>query len=225
MDKRYEKRLRAAQNPRLRRHKHKKPVKYKRPKSNVSAYLEELSSGVNPISVPYVSQSYPHAAVQSAVVAPAMLLGGLAAAAVEDVQESIYQRKLKKIRAAALEKRRKYYAADARRVLKQRQEIENAKKPPACKCPTASELIEAYYHRNESDDCKLRFGTLMIDLEEHVARTYVISGNKFVGSNGGVKQWLKKNCSLLSQHYSTCLRYKRLAQDEPPPDDESMSAE
>jgi len=51
----------------------------------------------------------------------------------------------------------------------------------------------------------------MIDLEEHARREYSIRGNKFTGSVGGVKDWLKENCPILAAHYSTCQRYKRLA--------------
>jgi len=83
----------------------------------------------------------------------------------------------------------------------------------SCACPTPEELTEAYLRRRENEDWQLRFGMLMIDLEEHARRTYAITGNKFTGSSGGVKDWLAKYCPLLAEHYATCQRYKRLAQD------------
>ncbi|MBR3924230.1 MAG: hypothetical protein IKJ45_14015, partial [Kiritimatiellae bacterium] len=114
-----------------------------------------------------------------------------------------------------LEKRRAYYAAEAAVRQSRKEAIECARPAPENPIPSPAELTEAYVRRRESEEWKVRFGTLMIDLEEHVRRSYILAGNKFTGSAGGVKEWLKRECPILASHYSTCQRYKRMLQDDP----------
>jgi len=222
MDTRFEKRLLKAKCPRLRKHNKKRPTKFVRPTSHLDAFVKELAEDVKhaPSGPPFILQS-PYKIrkdILNATLAPLALAGGLTIAAAQDAAEAVKRRLEKKARERALQKRRAYYAHEAAARQAQRDQIEQARPSPEHPCPTSAELTEAYSRRRESEEWKVRFGTLMIDLEEHVRRTYVHTGNKFTGSSGGVKDWLEKNCPLLAQHYSTCQRYKRKLQDEPETD-------
>jgi len=215
MDKKFERRLERAKNPRARKRNGKKPVKFVRPSSHVAAVAGEmLDSATSGDWRNYHPTPYQMAHdVADAMFAPATVVRNLAIAAAMDGAEAVKKRMGKKDRMRKLEKRRKYYAAEAERRERQREAIREATQEVACTCPTPAALEEAYRRRRESEAWQLRFGTLMIDLEEHARRAYAITGNRFTGSAGGVKDWLKENCPILAAHYSTCQRYKRLAQD------------
>jgi len=239
MDKRFEKRLKYAKNPRLRKHNVKRKLGFKRPTSHVASFIGDVkdnfirkhgavaqcarlsasASEGSSDSFRWPSRGATVHALFDMVGKPLALAAGLAAAAGADAIDAIQQkREAKKLaikRKAALAIRQRYYAADAAKRERQRKEIEAARAKPCNRCPTPEELEEAYRRRRENDNWKERFGTLMIDLEEHVRRTFLINGNKFTGSQGGVRNWLSKNSPLLAKHYSTCLHYKRLLQDDP----------
>jgi len=211
MDKQFEKRMMRAKNPRARRRNGKAKAKFVR-RSNVGNVLDEIANapergllGAGPwkATVDLAATS----------VLPIAVAEQLAIAAVQDGVAAVKKRMGKKKRWLALEKRRKYYAAAAVKREEMRAQIRAAMPKPAHRCPTAQELIEAYLNRREGEEWQRRFGELMIDLEEHARREYAITGNKFTGSAGGVKEWLKERCPLLAKHYATCQRYKRLAQE------------
>jgi len=219
MDTRFERRLLKAKNPRLRKHNAKPAPKLTKPASHVDAFLNELSEDIKsaPIGAPFWNQ-HPYAIekdVASTIAAPLTLAEGLAISAAQDGIDAIKRKLKEKEKEEALAKRRTYYAAEAAVRQAKRDQLEQSRPAPQHPCPTPAELIEAYNHRHESEEWKVRFGTLMIDLEEHVRRTYVHVGNKFSGSAGGVKEWLARECPTLARHYSTCLRFKRKLQDDP----------
>jgi len=210
MDRKFERRLMLAQNPRARKRNAKAKKKFVR-RSNVANALDEMTRGGDG----RIFDPNPHRMACNGVgaaLAPALVSAQLAIAAVQDVAAA-GRRMGKKERMRKLEKRRKYYAAEAAKREERRKQIRAATAEPKNPCPTAEALAEAYRRRRESEEWQLRFGRLMIDLEEHARRRYAIAGNKFTGSSGGVKEWLKEKCPLLAAHYSTCQRYKRLAQD------------
>jgi len=197
-------------------------LKFVRPTSHVEAFLDELSNNIKnaPPDPPFWKRS-PYAIgyeAGDALLAPVALAEGVAIAAAQDGIDAVKHQLGKKARAKALEKRRTYYAKDAVARQAQREIIAKARPTPEHPCPSPAELIEAYVRRHESEEWKMRFGTLMIDLEEHVRRTYIHAGNKFTGSSGGVKDWLERECPDLARHYSTCQRFKRKLQDIPDPD-------
>jgi len=213
MDKRFEKRLMLAANPRMRKRHKKRPPKFVRAKSHVEAVVRDMlaeGGGNGRIFDPNPVKMSDN--IAGSVFAPAMTVRDLAIAATMDGVDAVKKRMGKKERIKQLTKRRKYYAAAAAKREARREQVRAAMPRPAHRCPTAKEVTEAYLRRREGDEWK-RFGELMIDLEEHARREYAITGNKFTGSAGGVKEWLKENCPLLAKHYSTCQRYKRLAQD------------
>jgi len=214
MDKQFEKRLARVKNPRARKHNTKRPKKFMRPTSNLAVVLDELRNpvvqgGSRRASAPYVLKPTLHDT-----------LGGVGAtaeiafAAAMDGLDAVKTQLCKKERMLKLEKRRRYYAAEADKRAAMREQLRLSAVKPINPCPTPTELTDAYLHRRDSDECLLRFGKLMIDLEEHARRNWLITGNKITGSSGGVKDWLKENCPLLADHYSTCQRYKRLAQED-----------
>ena len=216
MDKYFKRRLLLAKNPRCRRHNRKHVPSEKAPRSHVEAFLDELANDVEhvpdtPLSMG--SSAYGRNLAAGVVTAPVIVAGGMAFAAVADGIDATKELLSRRERAVALKKRRKYYSKDAERRQQNREIVCAAMKPPEHACPTPDELEDAYLRRKEADG-ELRFGTLMIDLEEHVHRKFKISGNKFTGSSGGVRDWLLANSPLLAKHYSTCQRYKRMAQDE-----------
>jgi len=213
MDKQFEKRLERVKNPRVRKH-NVKQQKFVRHSSNLSVVIDEL---MHPIAIEGC-----RAEPGSYMLKPSVkeLLGGAGAAvgltfaAAMDGIDAVKRCLGKKEQVLKLEKRRKYYAAEADKRALKREQLRQATVEPAHPCPTPAALTDAYMHRRDSDECLLRFGELMIDLEEHMRRTWQITGNKITGSSGGVKDWLKQNCPLLAEHYSTCQRYKRLAQED-----------
>ena len=215
MDKRLAKRLLKAQNPRARKRNAKSETKFVRPSSHVGAVLEEIAN-VGKVPDAQVPEPHPYALARDLVdasFAPVVGAGLLMIAAAQDGLDAIKSALGRKERMLKTERRRKYYAADAERRARQREMLNAARPPVTCACPTPQQLNEAYVRRRESDEAKERFGELMIDLEEHVRREFKIAGNKFVGSSGGVKDWLKENCPTLAAHYATCQRYKRLVQE------------
>jgi len=214
MDKNFERRLELAKNPRARKRNGKNPVKFVRPKSHIGAVMRDMlaeDGGNGRIFDPNPVRMSDN--IAGSVFAPAMAVRNLSIAAAMDGVAAVKKRMGKKERMKKLEKRRKYYAAAAAKREERRKQIIAARPAPENPCPTPAELNEAYARRRESEEWQFRFGTLMIDLEEHTRRTYAIAGNKFTGSSGGVKDWLKDRCPILAAHYSTCQRYKRLSQD------------
>lgn len=218
MDKRLTKRLQKAQNPRARKRNGKAQVKPMLPHSHMGAVLADMSSVGNghDVRIYHPNPVVMNRNIAEVAFAPVKAAEMLAIAAVQDGVDAIRSRLGAKERKLKTEKRRKYYEADAVRREEQREMIRAARPPVTCACPTPQQLDEAYARRRESEEWKVRFGELMIDLEEHVRREVRITGNKFSGSAGGVKDWLKANCPNLAAHYATCQRYKRLAQEELP---------
>lgn len=220
MDKKFERRLEKAKNPRMRKHNRKPSFAKKtiRPTSHVGVFLQEFSEDYHRAPEPSLlctgNTGRDMAELVDAAASPFAVAEGLAIAAVQDGVDKVKEIASRKARRAALEKRRKYYEADAARRAAQREVVRAAMPGPANRCPTPAELTDAYLHRRDSAESIERFGTLMIDLEEYAKRVYDITGNKFTGSTGGVKDWLKQHCPLLAKHYSTCQRYKRMAQDD-----------
>jgi len=219
MDKRFERRLELAKNPRARKCHAKASPKFERPGSNVAAVIEDMLGPTGDEDLPARGEEIfamnPHQMARNiggAVAGPLLLAHHVAVAAAMDGVDAVKARVAEHKRKKNLPKRRKYYAAAAERREEMREQIRAARPAPLNPCPTPEALVEAYRRRREGDEW-LRFGELMIDLEEHVRREYAITGNKFTGSSGGVKDWLKANCPLLAKHYSTSQRYKRLAQD------------
>jgi len=220
MNRNFEKRLEAAKNPRARRRNAKRKQKFLRPKSHVGAVMRDMFGSVGYEDAPCGNRLFnvnPHQMARDVIGAtvggPLLAVHHLAVAAAMDGVDAVKKRMGKRERMETLAKRRAYYAAEAAVRAERREQIRAARPEPANAFPTPDALVEAYQRRRESEEWQLRFGTLMIDLEEHVRRTYEISVNRFTGSSGGVKDWLKKKCPLLAKHYSTCQRYKRLAQD------------
>jgi len=217
MDKQFEKRMERAKNPRVRKHHVKRPPKFERPTSNVAVFIEELTNDRgeqlrgDPLSQTLYSQDSKSAQM---FAAPAKVAAGLAVAATMDGIGAVKKQLGKKERMRKLKMRRKYYAAETAKREAKREQIRAAQAAPANPCPTPEMLIDAYLHRHDTPDSPQHFGELMIDLEEHARRAFAFADNRIAGSSGGVKDWLKENCPLLAAHYSTCQRYKRLAQED-----------
>jgi len=217
MDKQFEKRMERAKNPRVRKHNVKRPPKLKRPTSNVESFINELTNdhGVHFRPEPFSQRIYSlDSKTAQMLEAPAKAAVGLAVAATMDGIDAVKEQLGKRARMHKLEMRRKYYAAETAKREAQREQIRAAQAAPANPCPTPEMLIDAYLHRRDTPDSPQHFGELMIDLEEHARRAFAFADNRISGSSGGVKDWLKENCPLLAAHYSTCQRYKRLAQED-----------
>lgn len=215
MYKSFKRRLAKAKDVRLRKHRMKPKKKFCRPASHMESFLQEVSEDVRHVTPVSLGRCSGTGLGIAATLGPAAFVEGLAIAATQDGVEKVGKLLTLKARRAALEKRRTYYETENAKRRMWSVEIRKAIPKPLHRCPTPSALEEAYARRRESAEWKLRFGELMIDLEEYARREYEISGNKFTGSSGGVRDWLKKHCPLLAKHYWTCQRYKRMAQDDP----------
>ena len=229
---RFELRLKKAMNPRCRkykRHRTKKPVDDQAPRrTKLQAVLEEIRSG--DLAAPrYDPRLYGGSAVvkagmggvESMVKAAVFITGAAVADAVDSAKEAIEARKARREeekdrirRELNLVLRRKYYAQEAERRHKEAERLRAAVPPPLNPMPTREALIHAYVHRHVSEEAGIRFGNLVIDLEEHVRRTVQHDGARIVGNAGGVRDWLKKHCPELAPHYHTCQRFKRKAQPD-----------
>ena len=215
----FERRMEKALNPRCRRRNVKHPPVFERLKSNVEAVLYDLQTGRRPIGENFFGPRYGHSDYESqgAALAKAgvMLVGAAVADCVTAVGERVKAYLGRAAREARLAKRRKYYAAAKEKRREASAEIAAATLPPENVMPTPARLLDAYVHRHDSEAAKLRFGRLMIDLDEYVRRTFVrkSADGRFAGGDGGVRRWLKSNCPELAAHYHTCLRFKRKVQD------------
>ena len=214
----FERRMEKALNPRCRRRNVKHPPVFERLKSNVEAVLYDLRTSQKPISRyffgPYRHSDYEPAG-EALVKAGVMLVGAAAADCVTAVADKVKERLGRAAREERLAKRRKYYDAAKEKRREESAEIAAATLPPENAMPTPARLLDAYRHRHDSEEAKLRFGRLMIDLDEYVRRTFVreSSDGRFAGGDGGVRTWLKANCPELAAHYHTCLRFKRKVQE------------
>ena len=215
----FERRMEKALNPRCRRRNMKHPPVFERLKSNVEAVLYDLQTGQKPISRYFFGPRYGHSDYESQGEALAKAGVMLAGAAVADcfsaVGDKVKEHLGRAAREARLAKRRKYYDAAKEKRREASAEIAAATLPPENAMPTPARLLDAYRHRHDSEEAKLRFGRLMIDLDEYVRRTFVreSTDGRFAGGDGGVRTWLKANCPELAAHYHTCLRFKRKVQD------------
>ena len=213
----FERRMEKALNPRCRRRNVKHPPVFERLKSNVEAVLYDLRTSQKPISRyffgPYHHSDYEPAG-EALVKAGVMLVGAAAADCVTAVADKVKERLGRAAREERLAKRRKYYDAAKEKRREESAEIAAATLPPENAMPTPARLLDAYRHRHDSEEAKLRFGRLMIDLDEYVRRTFVreSSDGRFAGGDGGVRTWLKANCPELAAHSHTCLRFKRKVQ-------------
>lgn len=215
----FERRMEKALNPRCRRRNVKHPPVFERLKSNVEAVLYDLRTRQRPISQYFFGPNYCHSDYEPAGVAltkaGVMLAGAAVADGVAAVADNVKERLGRVAREERLAKRRKYYDAAKEKRREESAEIAAATLPPENAMPTPARLLDAYRHRHDSEDAKLRFGRLMIDLDEYVRRTFVreSADGRFTGGDGGVRTWLKANCPELAAHYHTCLRFKRKVQE------------
>ena len=216
---RFERRMEKALNPRCRRRNAKQPPAFERPKSNVEAVLRDFQTDQRPIGNSFFGPRYGHGYCESQgealVKAGVMLAGAAVADCVAAVSDKVKEHVGRAAREARLAKRRKYYDAAKEKRRVESAEIAAATLPPENAMPTPERLMDAYRHRHDGEEAKLRFGRLMIDLDEYVRRTFVreSSDGRFAGGDGGVRTWLRANCPELAAHYHTCLRFKRKVQD------------
>lgn len=219
---RFERRMDAALHPRQRRHHAKrKVVAFKHPQTRVQALLEELAAEPEVNTPDYSPSLYPWQhlwQVCDAGGAVARVGVALAVASVADgveaVVDKVKERAMREQREMELAKRRKYYAAEHEKYRREVEKIRSATLPPENPMPTPEELLVAYVHRHDSEEAKLRFGRLMIDLDEHVRYEVRMSDGRISGTDGGVRDWLARNCPELAKHYHTCQRFKRKVQED-----------
>ena len=221
---RFQKKLEMAMMPRCRKHKVRSAgnTRFVRPSSHVEETLDYYATDPRQFGVDYSTRFFPaiyNRTRPSAGEVLTMAAGTLAVAAVMDVGEAAYKlataRRRAAEREAELTARRKYYAAENDKRRREAAAIRAAVPPPENPMPTPGQLIAAYGRRHESEEAKIRFGRLMIDLEEHVRYRLVLKEGKIVGTTGGVREWVEHNCPELAKHYHTCQRFKRKVQDDP----------
>lgn len=221
---RFQKKLEMAMMPRCRKHKVRVQGKkrFVRPSSCVEAVLDDFARDPRQFGVDCTTRFLPSIYGSSRPSGGEVLMraaGALTVAAAMDVGEAAYRLATARQRAAEREAelaaRRKYYAAENDKRRREAAAIRAAVPPPENPMPTPEQLIAAYGRRHESEEAKIRFGSLMIDLEEHVRYRLVLEEGKIVGTAGGVREWMERNCPELARHYHTCQRFKRKVQDDP----------
>lgn len=229
---RFELRLEKAKNPRCRKYNRRQSSPVSEPlrsRTNLQAAIEDIRNGdlAVPRYEPYITGGALAGGVSSGIECGIKAATFVASAAVADIVEStksaIRARKAKasdeaarKLQQKNLELRRKYYAKETERRRLMSEAIRAAIPPPKNPMPTAEALIHAYVHRHVGEAEAMRFGSLLIDLEEHVRRTVAErdKNGRITGLGGGVRKWLKANCPELLPHYHTCQRFKRKAQPD-----------
>jgi hypothetical protein len=78
--------------------------------------------------------------------------------------------------------------------------------------PTPEALLTQFGRIRRNPREMLVFGSMLEDLEAYVDNSLVRDPDgTIVGRNGGIKQWLRENCSELGKRYHTVMRYKALA--------------
>lgn len=219
---RFERRMDAALHPRQRRHHAKrKAAALKQPQTRVQALLEDIAAEPE-VNIPdYSPFLHPHqhfcqmcdAGGAVAKVGVALAVASVADG-VEAVVDKVKERAMREQREKELAKRRKYYAAEHEKYRREVEKIRTATLPPENPMPTSEELFAAYVHRHDNEEAKLRFGRLMIDLDEHVRYEVRMSDGRISGTDGGVRDWLARNCPELAKHYHTCQRFKRKVQED-----------
>lgn len=221
---RFERRLEAAKLPRSRKHKvrGKKGAAFVRPATRLEALLDDMKTDERVFGRDCTRQFFPRRysdTRQSGAEVLAKAGVAIVAAAVADAGEAALHKLNAKREAAEREARlvvrRKYYAAERTKRAEESAAVRAAVPPPQNRMPSAEELLDAYRRRHDSEEAKLRFGRLMIDLDEHVRYEVVHDGERIVGTDGGVRIWLERNCPELAKHYHTCQRFKRKVQEDP----------
>ena len=220
----FARRMEAAKNPRWRKHKLRGDPgpALVRPATHLEALLDDMRTDERVFgrdcTRQFFTRSYDITRPSGAeVIAKAGV--AIVAAAAMDAGESIAHKLRAKREAAEREARlavrRKYYGAEQAKRTAQNAAIRAAVPKPENRMPSAEELQDAYLRRHDSEEAKLRFGRLMIDLDEYVRCQVVRDGTRIVGTTGGVQEWLERNCPELAKHYHTCQRFKRKAQEDP----------
>ena len=219
---RFERRMDAALHPRQRRHHAKrKNVVVQHPQTRVQALLEDIAAEPEVNTPDYSPFQYPRqhlwqmcdAGGEVAKVGVALAVASVADG-VEAVVDKVRELAMREQREKELAKRRKYYATEHEKYRREVEKIRTATLPPENPMPTPEELLAAYVHRHDSEEAKLRFGRLMIDLDEHVRYEVRMSDGRISGTDGGVRDWLVRNCPELAKHYHTCQRFKRKVQED-----------
>lgn len=228
----FEIRLEKAKNPRCRKYNRRLPPPAAEPlppRTNLQAVLEEIRSGdlAAPRRDPYIPGGSRinsiSSGMESAAKAAVFVAGAVVADIVDSAKSAIKAREAREQeeadrirREANLAVRRKYYAKETERRRIKSEEIRAAIPPPKNPMPTPEALIHAYVNRHTSEEAAIRFGSLVIDLEEHVRRTVAEreANGRIAGVAGGVRKWLKAKCPELLPHYHTCQRFKRKAQPD-----------
>ncbi len=130
----------------------------------------------------------------------------------DDVKERVARlnpvyRKLRQIQ------RSKYYEAETRR----RRELaaerrKQDRKQTLNDMPTVAQIREAWNRRKESKERIILLGSLLLDLDCYLARSFCIDEHGVVlGRRGGIHEWIRRNLPDLEPHYKSLMSYKALA--------------
>ncbi len=109
--------------------------------------------------------------------------------------------------------RSKYYEAETRR----RRELaaerrKQDRKETLNDMPTAAQIREAWNRRKESKERIILLGSLLLDLDCYLARSFTIDEHGVVlGRKGGIHEWIRRNLPKLDPHYKSLMSYKAMA--------------
>ncbi len=109
--------------------------------------------------------------------------------------------------------RSKYYEAETRR----RRELAAARRKQDRKqtlndMPTVAQIREAWNRRKESKERIILLGSLLLDLDCYLARSFKIDDHGVIlERRGGIHEWIRRNLPDLEPHYKSLMSYKALA--------------
>ncbi len=109
--------------------------------------------------------------------------------------------------------RSKYYEAETRRrraLAAERRKQD--RKQTLNDMPTVAQIREAWNRRKESKERIVLLGSILLDLDCYLARSFKIDEHGVIlERRGGIHEWIRRNLPELESHYKSLMSYKALA--------------
>ncbi len=109
--------------------------------------------------------------------------------------------------------RSKYYEAEMRRRRELAADRRKQARPSTTNAkPTPKLVREAWNRRKESKAQMIRLGSILIDLDCYMERSYKVDEHGVILSRtGGIHEWLRRHLPDLQPHYKLLMSYKAMA--------------
>ncbi len=109
--------------------------------------------------------------------------------------------------------RSKYYEAEMRRRRELAAERRKQSRPSTTNAkPTPKLVREAWNRRKESKAQMIRLGSILLDLDCYMERSYKVDEHGVIlCRTGGIHEWLRRHLPDLEPHYKSLMSYKAMA--------------